>query len=93
MTEPAPGAGSDPTMLLTKATRVDGGWEISGRKWFATGADGSAFAIAMVVTDPSVPTHKGATMFLVPIDAPGFEIVRVLDTIDAVSPGGHAVVD
>ena len=40
MTEPAPGAGSDPTMLLTRATRVDGGWEINGRKWFATGAEG-----------------------------------------------------
>src|SRR5450759_448583 len=58
MTEPAPGAGSDPTMMLTHATRVDGGWEITGRKWFATGAAGSTFAIAMAITDPSVPAHK-----------------------------------
>ena len=42
MTEPAPGAGSDPTMMLTRATRVDAGWEITGRKWFATGAEGAA---------------------------------------------------
>src|SRR5436305_3982459 len=58
MTEPPPGAGSDPTMILTRAERVDGGWEISGRKWFATGADGAAFAIAMAITDPNVPAHK-----------------------------------
>ncbi len=51
MTEPAPGAGSDPTMIITRATRVDGGWSISGRKWFATGADGAAFAIVMAVTE------------------------------------------
>src|SRR5512141_382557 len=55
MTEPAPGAGSDPTMMLTRATRVDGGWEISGRKWFATGADGASVAVTIAVTDPNVP--------------------------------------
>ena len=94
MTEPAPGAGSDPTMLLTKATRVDGGWEISGRKWFATGADGSAFAIAMVVTDPSVPTHKGATMFLVPTNAPGFKLIRSVATMGGHDgPGGHGEIE
>src|SRR6202023_3456186 len=42
MSEPAPGAGSDPTMMQTRATRVNGGWEINGRKWFTTGADGAA---------------------------------------------------
>jgi len=94
MTEPAPGAGSDPTMLLTRATRVDGGWEINGRKWFATGAEGSAFAIAMVITDPSVPAHKGATMFLVPTDAPGFRLIRSVPTMGGHGgPGGHGEID
>ena len=94
MTEPSPGAGSDPTMLLTRATRVDGGWEINGRKWFATGAEGSAFAIAMVITDPSVPAHKGATMFLVPADAPGFRLIRSVPTMGGHGgPGGHGEID
>lgn len=94
MTEPPPGAGSDPTMLLTRATRVDGGWEINGRKWFATGAEGSAFAIAMVITDPSVPAHKGATMFLVPTDAPGFRLIRSVPTMGGHGgPGGHGEID
>lgn len=42
MTEPAPGAGSDPSMLQTTAERVGGGWSISGRKWFIAGAEGAA---------------------------------------------------
>ena len=46
MTEPAPGAGSDPAALATRARRVPGGWRIDGRKWFITGADGAAYAIS-----------------------------------------------
>jgi len=84
MTEPAPGAGSDPTMIATRATRVDGGWSINGRKWFATGADGSAFAIVMAVTDPAAPAHKGVSMFLVPSGVTGFRLVRSIPTM-----GGH----
>jgi acyl-CoA dehydrogenase len=84
MTEPAPGAGSDPTMIATRATRVEGGWIIKGRKWFATGAEGAAFAIVMAVTDPAVPAHKGVTMFLVPSDTPGFRLIRSIPTM-----GGH----
>jgi acyl-CoA dehydrogenase len=94
MTEPAPGAGSDPTMILTRATRVDGGWEITGRKWFATGAEGSTFAIAMVISDPSVPAHKGVTMFLVPVNASGFNILRSVPTMGGHGgPGGHGEID
>lgn len=76
MTEPAPGAGSDPTMLLTRADRVGDAWEISGRKWFATGADGAAFALVMAVTDPDAERHKRATLFVVPTDARGYRLVR-----------------
>ena len=94
MTEPAPGAGSDPTMILTRATRADGGWEITGRKWFATGAAGSTFAVAMAITDPSVPAHKGVTMFLVPANASGFNIVRSIPTLGGHGgPGGHGEID
>lgn len=85
MTEPAPGAGSDPSMLQTVAHRTDDGWSITGEKWFITGGEGAAFAIVMAKT-----SDKGATMFLVDADTPGYEIVESVDTIDRISPGGHA---
>jgi acyl-CoA dehydrogenase len=86
MTEPAPGAGSDPSMLTTAAERVDGGWSITGRKWFITGAEGAAFAICMA------RTPKGATMFMVDAENPGWRVERIVDAIDRSFPGGHAEV-
>jgi acyl-CoA dehydrogenase len=87
MTEPAPGAGSDPTMLKTTAKRIDGGWSISGRKWFITGAEGAAFTICMAIAEDA-----GATMFLVDADNPGYRIERILEVTDRAFPGGHAEV-
>lgn len=92
MTEPAPGAGSDPSMLQTTATRVDGGWSISGRKWFITGADGAEFATGMARTDDRITGGRGATMFLVDAENPGWRIHRIVDAIDRSFPGGHAEV-
>jgi len=89
MTEPSPGAGSDPTMLSSSATRVDGGWLVSGRKWFITGADGAAFFIVMARTSGEVGTGGGATMFLVPAGAAGLELVRHIGTMDRSMLGGH----
>jgi acyl-CoA dehydrogenase len=89
MTEPAPGAGSDPAALTTRATPVGGGWRIDGHKWFITGADGAGFAICMARTsgDPGQP--GGATMFLVKADNPGMKVVRHIDTLDQSLYGGH----
>lgn len=87
MTEPAPGAGSDPSMLKTFATPDGHGWRISGVKWLITGAEGADFAIIMAMI-PDV----GATMFLSPMDAEGITVERKLDTLDRCFPGGHAVV-
>ncbi len=84
MTERAPGAGSDPSMLQTTATRVEGGWQLNGEKWFITGGVGAAFAIVMA------KTQNGATMFLVDAGTPGYVVEDAIDTIDRVSPGGHA---
>ena len=70
MTEPAPGAGSDPAALQTTATKVDGGWRIDGRKWLITGAAGAGFAIVMARTS-EVTRGQGATMFLVDAGTPG----------------------
>jgi acyl-CoA dehydrogenase len=92
MTEPSPGAGSDPSMLRTTAVRVDGGWSITGRKWFITGAEGAAFAICMARTSDEINGDRGATMFLVDADNPGWRVERTLDAMDRSFPGGHAEV-
>jgi acyl-CoA dehydrogenase len=93
MTEPAPGAGSDPTMLLTRADRRSDRWVINGRKWFTSGARGAAFAIVAAVTDPAAPPRQGMTLFLVDAGTPGYEIVRTIPTLTAGGPGGHCEVN
>ncbi|MDX5562715.1 acyl-CoA dehydrogenase family protein [Streptomyces sp. ID05-04B] len=89
MTEPAPGAGSDPSALTTRAERVPGGWRIDGHKWFITGADGAGFAICMARTSGEPGDQGGATMFLVDADNPGMKTVRHIDTLDESLYGGH----
>jgi len=88
MTEPAAdgGAGSDPSMLQTTATRDGNGWRIDGRKAFITGAEGAKVGIVMAKAE------EGASLFLVDLPDPAIRIERVLDTIDSSMPGGHAVV-
>ena len=88
MTEPAPGAGSDPSMMTTTAVldAADGHYVIDGHKWFITGADGAALAIIMA-TVPDV----GATMFLADMGSPGITLERNMDTLDTCFPGGHGV--
>jgi acyl-CoA dehydrogenase len=92
MTEPAPGAGSDPSMLRSWARRDGGDWVIDGHKWFITGAEGAAFAIVMVRTAEGDRERSGATMFLVPTDTPGFEVVRRIGSVDHTTLGGHCEV-
>jgi acyl-CoA dehydrogenase len=87
MTEPPPGAGSDPSMLQTQAVARGDDFVITGRKWFTTGADGATLAIVMAM----VP-EAGATMFLADMNAPGITLERNLDTLDTCFPGGHGVV-
>ena len=89
MTEPAPGAGSDPSALTTRAQRVAGGWRIDGHKWFITGADGAGFAICMARTSGEPGEQGGATMFLVDADNPGMKMVRHIETLDESLYGGH----
>jgi acyl-CoA dehydrogenase len=88
MTEPAPGAGSDPSALRSTAYRKPGGWVLNGDKQFITGADGAGFAIVMARAEgPGAP--EGATMFLVDADNPGWRVVGRMRTIDAGTVGGH----
>ncbi len=74
MTEPQ--AGSDPQQFECRATKDGDEWVISGWKFFSSNARTSSFLIVMCVTDPDVSIYKGASMFLVPTDTPGVEIVR-----------------
>lgn len=90
MTEPQPGAGSDPSMLTTRAMRDGDGFVIKGRKWLTTGADGAAFAIIMARTGDG---PGDATMFLAPLPNPAFRIVRPLTTMDTSFMGGHAEIE
>ena len=92
MTEPAPGAGADPSMLQTIARRDGGDFVIDGSKWLITGAVGATLAIIMAKNDSDALGPAGATMFLSPMNAPGIHIERVLDTLDGFMAGGHAVV-
>ena len=75
MTEPEV-AGSDPTLLRGRAVRDGDEWVIDAHKWFSSGADGAAFAVLMVVTEPDAEPHRRASMILVPTDTPGYELVR-----------------
>ena len=87
MTEPAPGAGADPSMLKTKAVRDGDHYVINGLKWLITGAEGSSYAIIMASMEDGT-----ATMFLSDMDREGIEIVRNLDAMDRCFSGGHGVV-
>ncbi|WP_460772804.1 acyl-CoA dehydrogenase family protein [Microbacterium sp. GXF7504] len=87
MTEPHPGAGSDPAALRTTARRVDGGWVLDGAKRFISGAELAAFAIVMARTGEGA--DAGATMFLVPFDAPGVMVGPSIGTVEAAIAGGH----
>src|SRR5262249_43904429 len=92
MTEPAPGAGSDPSMLKTRAERHGDRWVISGDKWFISGAEGAAFCICMALTGERIDGRSGATMFLVDAANPGFRVVRRISALDTGFPGGHCEV-
>lgn len=87
MTEPHPGGGSDPGMMLTKATRDGDGWVIEGRKWFITGAEGAAHFTLMART--SDDPRSGLTAFLFHKDSPGWEIKRRISIMGPEEHGGH----
>jgi acyl-CoA dehydrogenase len=88
MTEPEV-AGSDPTLLRTRAVKDGGSWVIDGHKWFTSGAVGASVAIVMAVTDPEAAPHLRASMILVPTDTPGFHLVRSVPVMGHTEGGGH----
>jgi acyl-CoA dehydrogenase len=88
MTEPAPGAGADPSLLNTTAVRDGDDYLINGLKWLITGADGADYAIIMARMEDG-----SATMFLSDMNREGIRLVRNLDAMDSCFSGGHGVVE
>ncbi|MBX3552701.1 MAG: acyl-CoA dehydrogenase family protein [Pseudolabrys sp.] len=87
MTEPAPGGGSDPGMIRTRAEKKGDRYVVTGRKWFITGADGAAHFILIART--SDDARRGLTAFLFHKDQPGWRIVRRIPIMGPEEHGGH----
>jgi acyl-CoA dehydrogenase len=81
MTEPNT-AGSDPTLLSTRAVRDGDEWVIDGRKWYTTNGSVADFFIVMAVTNPDVHPYQGSSMIIVPVDTPGVTILRDVGSMD-----------
>jgi acyl-CoA dehydrogenase len=79
MTEPAPGAGADPSNLATRAEKDGDGWRITGHKWYSTGGGDAAFLIVMARTADA--GDDSATMFVVDRKATGVTHVRDVGTL------------
>jgi acyl-CoA dehydrogenase len=87
MTEPHPGSGSDPSMMLTTATKKGDRYVIRGRKWFITGAEEAQHFILLART--SDDPRKGLTAFLFDRDQPGWRIDRRIPIMGPEEHGGH----
>jgi alkylation response protein AidB-like acyl-CoA dehydrogenase len=80
LTEPEV-AGSDPTLMQATA-RLDGDhWVVDAHKWFTSGASRAAFTTVFAITEPDAEGHRKFSSIIVPTDAPGYEIVRVVPTM------------
>ena len=92
MTEPQ--GGSDPSLFETTATWDGDDWVIDGWKFFTSNARTASFLIVMALTDRTVPVTRGMSMFLVPTDTPGVEIVRNIGLMGERVPGSgmHALI-
>ncbi len=76
MTEPMPGAGSDPKMLKTTAEKDGDTWVIDGHKWWTSQGQSADVFLVMARTDPDAHPYQGCSLFLVPADTDGIEIIR-----------------
>jgi len=91
MTEPH--AGADPTMFTTSAIKDGDEWVINGWKFFSSNARTASFLIVMVVTNPEISAYQGMSMFLVPTDTPGVNIVRNVGLgTEPADEGSHALI-
>jgi acyl-CoA dehydrogenase len=87
MTEPMPGAGSDPSAMRTRAEKRGDRWVVTGRKWFITGAGAAQHFILIART--SDDARRGLTAFLYDRDQPGWSILRRIPIMGPEEHGGH----
>src|ERR1700733_1169585 len=84
---------SDPTRFTTRAVRDGGDWVLNGSKYFSSNARTAAFFIVMAVTNPDASPHERMSMFLVPAQTPGIEIVRDVGLGgEPLGQGAHALI-
>jgi alkylation response protein AidB-like acyl-CoA dehydrogenase len=74
-----PEAGSDIASMRTRAVRDGDEWVITGQKTWTTGAHRSDWGWIAARTDPDAPKHKGLSLFIVPMDAPGIDIQPLIN--------------
>ncbi|MCB9006718.1 MAG: acyl-CoA dehydrogenase family protein [Ardenticatenaceae bacterium] len=93
MTEPEH-AGSNPTIMSCTAVHEGDSYIIDGHKWFTSSADGAAFAVVMAITNPEASRHARASQILVPLDTPGYTLVRNISVMGEPGDGwgSHAEV-
>jgi acyl-CoA dehydrogenase len=91
MTEPAPGSGSDPGMMTTRAEKKGDRYIVRGRKWFITGAEGATHHILLART--SDDPRNGLTAFLFHKDQPGWKILRRIPIMGPEEHGGHCEIE
>ena len=89
MTEPQGGA--DPKVFTCQAEAIGDEWVIDGEKWFSSNARHASFLIVMAVSDPEASPYDRMSMFIVPADTPGVEIVRNV-AVGYENPGNHAYI-
>jgi acyl-CoA dehydrogenase len=90
MTEPQGGA--DPKVFKTKAELRGDDWVINGEKWFSSNAHLASFLIVMAVTDPTAKEYERMSMFIVPKETAGVEILRNIGVGTHESEGSHAYI-
>ncbi len=90
MTEPHGGA--DPKVFKCRAELHGDFWVINGEKWFSSNARYASFLIVMAVTDPDAPPYQKMSMFLVPADTPGINILRNVGVGTEEEEGAHAYI-
>ena len=81
MTEPNT-AGSDPTLLSTRAMRDGDEYVINGHKWYTSNGSVADFLVVMAVTNPDVHPYQGSSMFVVPVNTKGVTILRDVGSMD-----------
>ncbi|MEO1286814.1 MAG: acyl-CoA dehydrogenase family protein, partial [Chloroflexota bacterium] len=89
MTEPPPGAGSDPRMVQSRAVKDGDEWVINGHKWYTSNGEIADFFFIMAVTDPDVHPYSGTSIFIADRDTAGMNIIRDVPTMGLKDFGGH----